>query len=75
MEPFRYTASALVTEDAELVKLNAEDIRNLMEEYPSVGFRLMYRLSQIIRDRLVKIRTRFVSLTEPGSAEVATSMN
>lgn len=75
VEPFTYTASALVTEDARLVRLSAEDIRNLMEEYPSVGYRLMDRLSRIIRDRLVNIRTRFVSLTEPGSADVMAPVN
>lgn len=63
VEPFIYTLGAVAVDDGtRLARLDAGQLRALMERDPAVGYRLMRRMAGIIRRRLAAMHTRFVSL-------------
>lgn len=65
VEPHFYSLCAAVADDnTHLIRFNAEYIRDLMDENRDIGCILMYRLSQIMRERLRQMHIRFVSLAD-----------
>jgi CRP/FNR family cyclic AMP-dependent transcriptional regulator len=62
VQPHAYSLCALAAMDTQLVKFDAAYIRDLMNEDREVGCMLMYRLAQIMRERIRNMHIRFVSL-------------
>lgn len=62
VEPYQYTLGAVATSWANLVKLDAAQLRQLMEDNPRLGFQITSRLAHVIGSRLKNLRVRFVSL-------------
>ncbi len=66
VEPYVYGLSALAITDVQLIKMDGVRVCELMGHYPTLGYQLMSRLTQIIGRRLTKLCVRFVSLVEGG---------
>ena len=62
VEPYQYTLGAVAATDVELVKLDGENLRNLMTQNPEIGYNLMCHVAQAIAKRLNDLRVRFVSI-------------
>lgn len=64
LEPCAYTLNAVAAADTRVVKLDAAQLRELMDRNTNVGYVLMGRLAQALADRLTNLRVQFVSLIE-----------
>lgn len=64
VEPHTYKLGAVAASDARLIRLDADQLRDLMISRPEVGYMLMHRIAQVIGNRLNNLRVRFVSLIE-----------
>jgi len=56
------TATAIVTEDAQLIAISAPKLRRLCEADHELGFQFMRRLSQALAKRLVATRLQLLDL-------------
>jgi signal-transduction protein with cAMP-binding, CBS, and nucleotidyltransferase domain len=54
--PFRYTLSAYVTEDSELVELKEGDIKRICQDNTHLGYTLMNNIAKIIGQRFSSIQ-------------------
>jgi CRP-like cAMP-binding protein len=50
--PFHYTASAICEEECKVMTLPGEAFMGLLQKYPSAGFTVMQRLTELISSRL-----------------------
>jgi len=50
--PYHYTASAICEEDSKVLTVSGDGFMKLLNEYPSAGFTVMQRLTEIIASRL-----------------------
>ena len=63
VDPYAYTLGAQAKTDLSLVRINAEDLRELMQAETDTGYVLMQRLTKALGQRLTDLRVQFVSLT------------
>ena len=69
VDPYRYQLGAIAMTPCELVQFDGVRLCELFAHHPSVGYIMMSRITQIIGDRLINLRVRFVSLIEGGRWE------
>jgi len=50
--PYHYTASAVCDTDCSIFTVNGESFMKLLEEYPSAGFIVMKRITELVASRL-----------------------
>ena len=62
--PYKYTLSGIAAKDTRLVWLDAERLREMMQQDPGLGFIVMQQVAAVIAQRLAHLRIRFVSLAE-----------
>jgi len=56
VEPYVLTASARCTQPTRVVRINGNDLLDLFEEYPQIGYMVMKNLSTIVSSRLTAMR-------------------
>ena len=61
IEPRSMNMTARCTEDTEVVAVNADDLRGLLEAHPDIGLIVMENAFRIARDRLVLARQQLVA--------------
>jgi CRP/FNR family cyclic AMP-dependent transcriptional regulator len=66
VEPYRYQLGALTLTSCKLAKFRGAELCELMTHHPDIGCILMSRITQVIGDRLVKLRIQMVSLIDGG---------
>jgi len=54
--PYHLTASGIAKEDGSLIQIKAPELRELLEENPELGYRLMSGVSQALLSRLNQTR-------------------
>lgn len=64
VEPYHYTLSARCLEDTKLIAFDGEQLRDLMDEDPALGYRLMQATAKVISSRLT--HTRIILVGERG---------
>ena len=60
VEPRVLRFSALAVEPSRLTRLDGRALQAVMEEHPSVGYRVMVNLTQLLGSRLARTREAFV---------------
>lgn len=68
-EPNIYTASAVATEDSELLRIKANDIEKLCKENNHFGYILMKNISGIIGERLASMQMMLMDLIQQDLIE------
>jgi len=63
VEPYIYTLGAVALEDSRLVRLNSEDLRVLLKEYPEQAYILMQAIAQAMATRVNLLSERAPSLS------------
>lgn len=61
--PHRYTLGGRARGDTRMAQFDGPRLRELLNANPSAGYQMLYKLSQIVGERLVNLRTQFVSVT------------
>jgi CRP-like cAMP-binding protein len=64
VEPYHYTLSARCLEDTKLIAFDAEQLRDLMDSDPALGYKLMQATAKVISSRLT--HTRIILVGERG---------
>lgn len=63
VEPYVYTMGAVSKTDSKVIRLDAVYLRDMMNNKPEVGYRVMCRLAQAMGQRLTNLRIQFISLS------------
>ena len=66
VEPYQYQLGAKTDSSCTLAKFNGVKLCEIMTHNPYVGYIMMSRITQVIGERLINLRTQFVSLIEGG---------
>jgi CRP-like cAMP-binding protein len=61
VEPRRMTTSARCTRDVDIISINGDDLKALLEDHPEVGMIVMENVAKIVRGRLVHTRQRLIA--------------
>ncbi len=61
VEPYRTTGVGTVTKDAQLVGIAADRLRQLCEENPLLGYRLMTEVAKLLAHRLESARVQLAA--------------
>jgi CRP-like cAMP-binding protein len=64
--PKRKTASAEVIESAHAIAINATKLRELCRVDPELGYQIIWRVANVISDRLRAARTLLLDMFEPS---------
>jgi CRP-like cAMP-binding protein len=64
VEPRLMTTSARCTRDVDIIAVNGDDLKALLEDYPEIGLIVMENVAKIVRQRLMHTRQRLI--TERG---------
>ncbi|MRR17328.1 MAG: cyclic nucleotide-binding domain-containing protein [Deltaproteobacteria bacterium] len=64
VEPFLYTLGARCIEDTKMIALNAEQLREVMDEECELGFKILQSTAKVIATRLT--HTRIILVGERG---------
>jgi CRP-like cAMP-binding protein len=62
VEPYRYTAIATTTRDTELIQLDAVKLRQLLEQDPLLGYRLITQVAKLLANRLEGARVQLAAV-------------
>ena len=60
--PYRLTATGIAREDIDLIQFEAAKLRELCEEVPELGYRLMMAIAKSAMDRLSEARVQLAAL-------------
>jgi|OpeIllAssembly_1097287.scaffolds.fasta_scaffold1204956_1 CRP-like cAMP-binding protein len=61
LPPNKFTASAVGTQDGELIKLEGSRLREICDADPSLGYQLMLEVAKGLRDRLTGLRVQLAA--------------
>jgi CRP-like cAMP-binding protein len=61
VEPRRMTTTARCTRDVDIVAINGDDLKVLLERHPEIGLTVMENVAKIVRQRLVNTRQRLIA--------------
>jgi len=61
-----YTSSAICSFDSQLLRISAEDLRDLCERYPETGSLVLERLAVVIAERMRNTHVHVIALLEQG---------
>ncbi len=61
VEPRRMTTTARCTRDVDIVAINGDDLKALLEKHPDIGMIVMENVAKIVRGRLVHTRQRLIA--------------
>ena len=64
VEPRIYKFGGVAATGTKVVRLEADQLLELMDKNPQTGYTMMRRLAQVIGERLTNLRIQFVSMTE-----------
>jgi CRP/FNR family cyclic AMP-dependent transcriptional regulator len=64
VDPYVYKLCAFASQDSRLIKMDCIRLCEMMAHQPHIGYMLMTRIAQVIGNRLVDLRVRFISLVE-----------
>lgn len=62
VQPYQFTATAKCVEDSEVVSVDREGLRRLMDTDCYLGFVIMEKLAEIISERLRQTRLQLISM-------------
>jgi CRP-like cAMP-binding protein len=60
VEPYLYTRSVLCIDDVEVIAFDAEQLREILNSDKVLGFKFMYTIAKIIRNRLAHTESMLV---------------
>lgn len=69
IEPYIYRSGAYASTDARLAKVDGLLFRELMDDHPDVGYRIMRRIAGIVASRLDNLSVCMASLVEGGPVQ------
>lgn len=61
VEPRRMTTSARCTRDVDIVAINGDDLKALLQDHSDIGMLVMENVAKIVRGRLVHTRQRLIA--------------
>jgi CRP-like cAMP-binding protein len=61
VEPRLMTTTARCTRDVDIIAINGDDLKVLMEKHPEIGLIIMENVAKIVRERLVHTRQRLIT--------------
>jgi CRP-like cAMP-binding protein len=61
LEPYEFNATALVSKDSKVIKIDAASLRNLMKEDPKFGFAMMHQIAKATMERLTYTRVQLAA--------------
>lgn len=62
VEPYKASAFGTATKDTQLIRIKAENMREMCEADPMLGFRLMKRIARLLGDRLQNALVQLATL-------------
>lgn len=63
--PHKYTLGGRARSEARLARFEGPAFRALLDANPASGYQLLKMLAEVVGERLVGLRTQFVSVTSP----------
>ena len=64
VDPFKYTLSAVAWNSSRLIRIDARQLRKVLESYPEMGFKVMSSLSSVMSRRLRQTTESLISQRE-----------
>jgi CRP-like cAMP-binding protein len=61
VDPFKTTAFGTTTKETQIIRINADVMREMCDKDPQVGFRLMKRIARLLGDRLQNARVQLAT--------------
>lgn len=61
LKPYEYNAAAKAPKDSRVLKINAESLRNLLNEDPELGYAFMHQIAKAIMERLTYTRVQLAA--------------
>lgn len=61
VKPYEYNASASASKDSRVIKINGEDLRNLLSEDTALGYLFMQQIAKEIMERLSYTRVQLAA--------------
>lgn len=61
LEPYEYNATALVSKDSQLIKIDAGNLRNLLIDEPALGYVFMLQVAKAVMERLSYTRVQLAA--------------
>ena len=61
LEPYEYNATALVSKDSQVIKMDGAMLRKMMKEDPEFGCSMMHQIAKAIMERLTYTRIQLAA--------------
>jgi CRP-like cAMP-binding protein len=61
LEPYEYNATALVSKDSQLIKMDAGNLRGLLKDEPALGYIFMLQVAKAVMERLSYTRVQLAA--------------
>lgn len=69
VEPFTYTLSAVVTKNADLIRIKAEDIKSLCADNNHLGHTVMRNIAEMVGERFIAIRKVLIDMIQQNLSD------
>lgn len=60
--PHTYKLGAQTIQKTKVMKIDGQELRGLMDEYPMVGYQILQNLTGVMGERLINLRIQLISL-------------
>jgi CRP-like cAMP-binding protein len=61
LEPYEYNATALVSKDSQLIKMDAGNLRGLLNDEPALGYIFILQVAKAVMERLSYTRVQLAA--------------